>query len=409
LDRGLDRGANDARILGVVTEQLMNRARRSDEAIVAGNRAGVIEWVNPAWSRLTGCAADDTVHKPISQLLHKWEIDRSVLDFVQLNFLAGRRSAVEFPITNLDGRSLWIHLEVESQRDATGDVAEFVAFVSDITDRREAELALERHLDLTRPDESPPLEVRPSQQAEPPSTSALRLEALGLQAIESCHALEPMAARISRLCTDRVAPTALEIAEVAALADGLRSEADAVLRRASQQRQSSRDVDVSDIAHCCCMAIAKSVPDTLLIDARLPTGLPAAQCNAAELAGLATELMQLGVTSVDDAWGTLSITTGTTTPGVPLESDVYHTRFAGTLYDERPRLFIEIHDSGDALDGDQLARLGEDALPAPPPGRILSLLAAQARARAIGGELHVNSAPGCGTRLLLLLPASGSR
>jgi PAS domain S-box-containing protein len=403
----LDRGAIDARILGVVTEQLMDRARRSDEAIVAGNRAGVIEWVNPAWSRLTGCAVEDTVHKPISQLLNEWEIDRSVLDFVQLNFLAGHRSAVEFPITNLDGRSLWIHLEVESQRDATGDVAEFVAFVSDITDRREAELALERHLDLTRRDETPPPDARLSEGVEPEAASDLRLGALGLQAVETCHALAPLAARISRLCTDGIAPTAPEAAEIAALADALRSEADALLRRAAEQPRSSRAVDVSDVAHCCCMAIAKNVPDTLLLDAQLPNGLPGAQGNDAELAALLTELMQLGISNVDDAWGTLSVTTGTTTPGEPLESDVYHARFAGTLYDERPRIFIELHDSGDALDGEQVARLSKEPLPAPPPGRILSLLTAQARARAIGGELHVSSAPGCGTRLLLLLPIAG--
>lgn len=407
----MSRGSESTRILGVVTEQLISRALQSEDAIVAGNRAGVIEWVNPAWTKLTGCAMQDTVDKPINRLLQEWEIDRSVLDFVQLNFLSGRRSVVEFPITNLDGRSLWIHLEVEAQRDASGDVSDFIAFVSDITDRREAELSLERHLDLTRIDD-----VQPATAEQPATSSASkgsrgsssRLEALGLQSIGACHKLEPLAARIGRLCSDETAPTALEIGEIASLAEAVREEAEAVLQRARQPERSPRPVDVSDVAHCCCIGIARSLPGSLLLDACLSEGLPRAYCSDAELAALLTDLLLLGRSNVGDAWGTLSVTTGVTSPGEPLESDVYHARFPGTLYDDRARLFVEIHDTGDALDSGEVARLAEEALPAPEPGRVLALLSARARAAVIGGELHVHAAPGCGTRILLLLPASAA-
>jgi PAS domain S-box-containing protein len=386
-----------------VADQLMSRATRSEEAIVAGNRAGVIEWVNPTWTRLTGCAVDDTVHKPIYRLLQEWEIDRSVLDFVQLNFLAGRRSVVEFPVTNLDGRSAWIHLEVEAGRDESGDVTDFVAFVSDITDRREAELALERHLDL-----KPKRDVRPAAGdgatgPEPQTATGHRLEALGLQAVEACQTIEPLAARVSQLCTGVDAPIGTEIA---ALAEAMRWEAQALLDRARRPERSTRPIDVSDVAHCCCMAISQSLPDPMLLDTLLPKGLPRASCNEAELASVLSDLLQLGVSSIGDAWGTLSISTGASVPGESLESDVYHARFAGTLYDEHQRLFIEIHDTGDALEGDELLRFGQETLPVPESGRLLTLMGARARTRAMGGELHVHAAPGCGTRVLLLLPVT---
>ena len=37
-----------------VGEKLAASARLSDNAIALGNRAGIIEWANPAWTRVTG-------------------------------------------------------------------------------------------------------------------------------------------------------------------------------------------------------------------------------------------------------------------------------------------------------------------------------------------------------------------
>ena len=42
-----------------IERKLVAGARQSDRAMVVGNRAGVIEWANDAWTRVTGYALDE--------------------------------------------------------------------------------------------------------------------------------------------------------------------------------------------------------------------------------------------------------------------------------------------------------------------------------------------------------------
>ena len=74
------------------------------------------------------------------------------------------------------------------------------------------------------------------------------------------------------------------------------------------------------------------------------------------------------------------------------------------IYDDQPRMYVEIHDTGLPLDPPDLAQLRAAPTPLAEPQRLFNLMRAQARAAAIDAELCIASAPGCGTRSLLLLP-----
>ncbi|MAG30939.1 MAG: hypothetical protein CL908_08625 [Deltaproteobacteria bacterium] len=103
-----------------------------DRAVVAGNRAGVVEWVSSGWTRITGLTLSETVDKPITHFLESAQIELSLVDFVSQHFLEGRPCRVQLPFERADGRRVRIHLEVEPIRDERGEVAEFVAVAWEI-------------------------------------------------------------------------------------------------------------------------------------------------------------------------------------------------------------------------------------------------------------------------------------
>lgn len=107
---------------------------KREKAIAVGNRAGIVEWANAGWSRVTGYAVEDAVAKPIGDLLGLAGIDRDVIDFVQLRFERGEPCEIELPIQTPDGKTRFIHVSVESLRDRHGEVSHFAAIAWDVTD-----------------------------------------------------------------------------------------------------------------------------------------------------------------------------------------------------------------------------------------------------------------------------------
>jgi PAS domain S-box-containing protein len=121
--------------------------------MLVGNRAGVVEWANAAWTRITGFPLEATVSKPIAHFLGAAEIELDLVDFVGQRFLEGRPCTIEFPFETFDDRSIWVHLEVHPIRNDQGEIEDFVAIATDETERRAHDL--ESH--AARP--HPPIEM----------------------------------------------------------------------------------------------------------------------------------------------------------------------------------------------------------------------------------------------------------
>ncbi len=124
----------------LVAEKLSRFAADSDTALALGNRAGVVEWANAAWTRITGYALERAVSKPVAAILGEAGVEKDVVDFVQQHFLEGRRCQLELPLERPDGRKIWLHLEVHALRDELGEVSDFVAIGRDVTSRKLSEL-----------------------------------------------------------------------------------------------------------------------------------------------------------------------------------------------------------------------------------------------------------------------------
>ena len=108
------------------------RAERAEaltrgDAVLVGTVAGVVEWTDGAWTRLTGFPLVETVQKPITHFLERAGLERELVEFVAHHFLEGRDCTVALPFDTFDGRHVQVTLEVEPWRDVHGEITRFVA------------------------------------------------------------------------------------------------------------------------------------------------------------------------------------------------------------------------------------------------------------------------------------------
>ena len=137
--------------------------------------------------------------------------------------------------------------------------------------------------------------------------------------------------------------------------------------------------------------------DVALDEAPLPVS-----CSPLLLSELIHQLVESAVEGIGEGWGTVTLLSGRTEAGRGHVSAAYplvarSPVLAGTAWH-----FLEIHDSGTALDlvASDTARNGEGHR----DSRTHRLAVASELARLLGGALRIDSAPGCGTQALLLLP-----
>lgn len=371
---------------GSVLRKLAVRLDRTDQALAVGNRAGVVEWTNDAWHRVTGWPLEDMVDKPISHLLDRIGIEPSVLDFVQTHFLSGRRCAVELPIEAEDGRHLRIHLEVDAYRDDSGEVTDFVACATDVTERCREEAG------------------REAPSAKPSPASPVALESFAVASIETAQRVERLSDEIGRMTAVGLLDE-LGIAAVRERADGVFDAAEALVERAHAAKAPPQPTEVAALVAQALDSARLVQPVRIALDVDLPDPSPRARV-APSLAQLVETLLDDAASAIDDAWGTISVGVGTTRPGEAFRSGVYWQSQIACLSDTSPSVFVELHDTGRALAPSDLERLERPLLPLPPPGRLARLLCAGAKVRAMGGRFLVDAAPGCGTRVLMLFPSA---
>jgi len=135
----------------------MNR----EKAVAVGNRAGIVEWANAAWSRITGYALDDAIAKPIGDVLASAGIEVDVIDFVRARFEYGEPCEIELPLDPPGADRRWIHVAVESLRDRHGEVSHFAAIAWDVTaEKRRASARAQPPVDGARLLPRPPVSLK---------------------------------------------------------------------------------------------------------------------------------------------------------------------------------------------------------------------------------------------------------
>ncbi len=119
--------------------KLSQVASRTDNLVIIADAAGYVEWVNAAFTRVTGYTLEETRGRRPGDLLQGPETDPATVAFMRERLQKGEGFNVEVLNYSRKGRPYWVEIEVQPVRDAQGSLTNFIAIETDITERRQAE------------------------------------------------------------------------------------------------------------------------------------------------------------------------------------------------------------------------------------------------------------------------------
>ena len=117
-------------------------AQNTAAAIIITDAAGYIEWVNPAFTAITGYALADALGKRPGELLQGPDTDP--LTVAKMRDALAQQSGFSVDILNYhkNGSSYWLHLTVDPVFDEAGTLLRFVGVETNVTERKQAEQSL---------------------------------------------------------------------------------------------------------------------------------------------------------------------------------------------------------------------------------------------------------------------------
>ncbi|MEZ4607284.1 MAG: PAS domain S-box protein [Deinococcales bacterium] len=111
-------------------------ASLTDNAVIVTDPQSRIEWVNEGFSRITGYSLDETIGKKPASSYKGSDTDPNTVNYIR-NMLHKRQGfRVEILNYHKSGRPYWIEFELQPIFDEQGELINFMAIESDITERK---------------------------------------------------------------------------------------------------------------------------------------------------------------------------------------------------------------------------------------------------------------------------------
>jgi two-component system, sensor histidine kinase and response regulator len=111
-------------------------AARTDNAVVVTDANGRIEWVNEAFTRITGFTMDEAMGRKPGSFLQGPDTDPETVKKIHEALSAEEGISVEILNYAKDGRAYWLSIEIQPMRDEDGRLTNFMAIERDVTLRR---------------------------------------------------------------------------------------------------------------------------------------------------------------------------------------------------------------------------------------------------------------------------------
>lgn len=129
-----------------LTRLLSRVAHRTESAVVVADRHGRIEWVNDAFTGLTGYVLSEVQGRTPGSFLHGTGTDPAVRAMMRERLGRGEGFRTEVLNYRKDGSPYWVNLEVQPVHDERGELTHFMSIESDITRAREIDVELQASL-----------------------------------------------------------------------------------------------------------------------------------------------------------------------------------------------------------------------------------------------------------------------
>jgi PAS domain S-box-containing protein len=117
-------------------------ASRTASGVVITDAQGQTDWVNDAFVRLTGRSIEECRGWTLDALLGGSQTEPAALETLNAAIRARTEFRVELARDSGDGRLSWVEVEATPAFDDQGALTQFIAIVTDITERKRVETAL---------------------------------------------------------------------------------------------------------------------------------------------------------------------------------------------------------------------------------------------------------------------------
>ncbi len=116
--------------------------RQSSNAVIVTSASRLVTWVNDSFTRLTGYGLDEIRGRSPAELLQFEGSDPGVIERMRRNLNQGLPFSGLILNRGKQGQTYWVELDIQPVRDTRGQIIAFVSFQSDVTARKETEVAL---------------------------------------------------------------------------------------------------------------------------------------------------------------------------------------------------------------------------------------------------------------------------
>lgn len=123
-------------------ERLSLVAQRTSNAVIISDTRGRVTWVNEGFERITGYRLDEVRGRAPGHFLQCPETDPNEVRRLRKALDARQPFKGELLNRGKHGRKYWLAIEIQPMRERDGSLSGFMAIESDITERKEAALAL---------------------------------------------------------------------------------------------------------------------------------------------------------------------------------------------------------------------------------------------------------------------------
>lgn len=118
-------------------------ANTTNNAVIIADAQGKVEWVNRAFTTITGYSFEEVVGKKPGHFLQGPESDKTTIAFISAQLAQGKSfKDVELINYTKEGKPYWVSLEIQPIFDEGGHLRQYIAIESDITDRKKTQMAL---------------------------------------------------------------------------------------------------------------------------------------------------------------------------------------------------------------------------------------------------------------------------
>ena len=125
--------------------KLAQAVEQSGSCVIITDPNGIIEYVNPAFTRTTGYTLDELRGKT-PRILKSGETPAEVYEELWSTILSGKEFQTEFRNRKKDGSFFWATAAIAPVKDEGGAISHFIGIQEDITPLKEAQEKLEEHV-----------------------------------------------------------------------------------------------------------------------------------------------------------------------------------------------------------------------------------------------------------------------